>query len=55
MSAALYVHFSFCIFDSVGFGIAYSWRKGNAKAYKSGIGKVSDSRAFLLCFLENDL
>ena len=35
---------------SVGFGIAYPWRKGIAKAYKSGVSKRFDSHAFSFVF-----
>jgi len=38
----------------VGFGIAYSWREGNAKAYKSGMSNSFDSRAFSLCSNKQD-
>jgi len=42
--------------NSVGYGIAYPWMVGNAKASASGMSNSSDTRAsfFSVCFMSNN-
>ena len=42
---SLYILFVYS--NSVGFGIAYPWKVGDARASERGMSNSSDSRAFL--------